>query len=140
MPHAVADAPAQVEFVVPIRMPSSLLETATQFKSMELPSSVYQHQHVCSNGMDQTPKPDQTSSDPDPQLPEPNEKSIETTVSPSWRQEPLSEPESAKVMRVLEACKERDLEALVALCTSSGGLVEDEVRRIACRSQDATLR
>ncbi len=79
--------------------------------------------------MDQNPKADEAAA------PELDEKRIETTASPSWRPEPLSETESAKVMRILEACKERDLEALVALCTSSGGLVEDEVRRAACRSE-----
>jgi hypothetical protein len=43
------------------------------------------------------------------------------------------ERNAAKVKRILDACGENDLDALAALATSLGGLVEDDVRRTACR-------
>lgn len=53
-------------------------------------------------------------------------------VSNSWRDEPLTSAESSKVTDILQACKNGDREQLAALATSSGGLIEDQVRRIAC--------
>ncbi|KAK5187961.1 GTPase-activating protein gyp8, partial [Cryomyces antarcticus] len=53
-------------------------------------------------------------------------------LSASWRPEPLSEAEGSKVVQILEACRNRDVEALAALATSRHGLVEDEIRRAAC--------
>lgn len=50
----------------------------------------------------------------------------------SWRQDPLSETERNKVHQILEACRDYDYSSLAALATSEGGLVEDEVRRVAC--------
>ncbi|KAH0005878.1 hypothetical protein KCU78_g12628, partial [Aureobasidium melanogenum] len=52
-------------------------------------------------------------------------------LSNSWRNEPLTPAESSKVTEILRACKNGDREQLVALATSSGGLIEDHVRRIA---------
>ena len=52
--------------------------------------------------------------------------------SNSWRDEPLTPTESSKVTEILRACKNGDREQLTALATSSGGLIEDHVRRIAC--------
>lgn len=52
--------------------------------------------------------------------------------SNSWRDEPLTATESSKVTEILRACKNGDREQLAALATSSGGLIEDHVRRIAC--------
>jgi hypothetical protein len=50
----------------------------------------------------------------------------------SWRDEPLTPAESIKVTEILRACKQNDRQQLVELATTSGGLVEDRVRRIAC--------
>ncbi|KAK4964891.1 hypothetical protein LTR28_003577 [Elasticomyces elasticus] len=52
-------------------------------------------------------------------------------LAASWRAEPLSAAETSKVVQILEACRDHDLPALAALATSDGGLVEDEIRRIA---------
>jgi len=52
----------------------------------------------------------------------------------SWRPKPLSAVETDKVMQILQACRDRDLEALSALATSEHGLIEDEIRRTACES------
>jgi len=43
-----------------------------------------------------------------------------------------SERNTAKVKQILDACAENDFDAVAALATSDGGLVEDNVRRIAC--------
>jgi len=52
-----------------------------------------------------------------------------------WKDEPLTQKASTKVDRVLAACAVKpDLNSLVALATSTGGLVNDEVRRVACTS------
>ncbi|KAI4743150.1 hypothetical protein E4T50_06437 [Aureobasidium sp. EXF-12298] len=51
--------------------------------------------------------------------------------SNSWRDEPLTPAESSKVTKILRACKNNDRQQLVALATTSGGLVEDHVRRLA---------
>jgi len=53
-------------------------------------------------------------------------------LSASWRENPLSQVEQAKVQRILEACRDRDLDTLRHLAASEGGLVEDEIRRTAC--------
>ena len=34
---------------------------------------------------------------------------------------------------ILEACKAHDIDALVRLATSSGGLLQDDVRQVACK-------
>lgn len=54
-------------------------------------------------------------------------------LSASWRNEPLADDERKKIQQVLEACRDRDYAALQALAASPGGLVEDEVRRTACK-------
>lgn len=54
-------------------------------------------------------------------------------LSASWTRQSLSPKTKAKVERVLTACRGRDLDALKELAASEGGLVEDEVRRTACK-------
>ncbi|KEQ83907.1 hypothetical protein M438DRAFT_346002 [Aureobasidium pullulans EXF-150] len=51
--------------------------------------------------------------------------------SNSWRDEPLTPTESAKVTQILRACENKDTQQIVALATTSGGLIEDHVRRVA---------
>jgi hypothetical protein len=43
------------------------------------------------------------------------------------------ERRTAKVKQILDACGENDFNAVAALATSVGGLVEDDVRRTACK-------
>ncbi len=44
-----------------------------------------------------------------------------------------SEKERDKITRIITACTEtQDIDQLVALSTATGGLVNDEVRRVAC--------
>lgn len=62
------------------------------------------------------------------------EKDGSTTRSSGWRAQPLSEEEAAKVMQILQACRDSDLHALAALASSAHGLVEDEIRRTACNT------
>lgn len=52
--------------------------------------------------------------------------------SNSWRDEPLTPAELSKVTKILRACENNDRQQLIALATTSGGLIEDHVRRIAC--------
>lgn len=60
---------------------------------------------------------------------------------PAARVEDLPERSSAKVKQILDACGENDFDTIAALATSDGGLVEDNVRRIACkRSTDSDLQ
>lgn len=56
-------------------------------------------------------------------------------LSASWRDDPLNPTERDKVQQILRACKDGDVVALQQLATSQNGLVEDEVRRTACRSR-----
>jgi len=52
-----------------------------------------------------------------------------------WKGEPSTQEDCTKVDRVLAACKATpDWNSIVALATSTGGLVNDEVRRVACTS------
>ena len=53
-------------------------------------------------------------------------------LSVSWRDEPLNPDEVSKVTQILQACKDQDSRQLVALAATSGGFVEDHVRRLAC--------
>lgn len=55
------------------------------------------------------------------------EKSSQTT------QDYPSSIDEQKKNDILEACNARDIDALVRLATSSGGLLEDDVRRVACK-------
>ena len=41
----------------------------------------------------------------------------------------------SKVTQILEACRDRDLDAIVGFATSEQGLVNDHVRRTACKVQ-----
>jgi hypothetical protein len=42
---------------------------------------------------------------------------------------------SLKSRRILEACHESNLDALVELATAEGGLVNDEIRKTACKTR-----
>lgn len=44
-----------------------------------------------------------------------------------------SETDVEKVSWILSACQENDLGSLAALATSPGGLLEDQLRRSACK-------
>ena len=44
---------------------------------------------------------------------------------------------ASKVTQIVQACRNDDLDALIALATSSNGLVEDELRRTACMASVA---
>lgn len=52
------------------------------------------------------------------------------TLSPALKHE--HECRDAKAAKILEACEGKDIEALRTLATAEGGLVSDEVRRLAC--------
>lgn len=43
-------------------------------------------------------------------------------------------PTLIKREKIIEACKARDLDTLVTQATSEGGLLEDELRKTACKS------
>lgn len=58
--------------------------------------------------------------------------SLGEPLSRSWRKEPLSTNEASKVTQILHACKDQDIEQLIALAATEGGFVEDQVRRLAC--------
>ncbi len=52
-----------------------------------------------------------------------------------WRGKPLSPAACTKVSYILAACKEGSVDDhLGTLATSADGLVDDEVRRVACTS------
>ena len=52
-----------------------------------------------------------------------------------WKGGSLTQEACTKVNRILAVCNgKQDLGSLVALATSAGGLVDDEVRRVACTS------
>ncbi|KAI5293500.1 hypothetical protein KEM52_005476 [Ascosphaera acerosa] len=44
-----------------------------------------------------------------------------------------------KRLRIVEACEARDVQALVQLATSRGGLLDDDLRRVACMIMAATV-
>ncbi|KAG4443771.1 hypothetical protein IFR05_000762 [Cadophora sp. M221] len=62
--------------------------------------------------------------------------------SPTPRTPPAPKPHSAKTLKILEACRWKDVEALRVLAASEGGLVSDEVRQqawpllLGCRCQN----
>ncbi len=49
-----------------------------------------------------------------------------------WQGDPLFDVQARKVASILDSCNSGDLETLVGLATSEHGLVEDDVRKIAC--------
>ena len=63
-----------------------------------------------------------------------DEKSTTTAASPSPL---LSAATASKVTQIVQACRNDDLDALIALAASSNGLVEDELRRTACMASVA---
>ena len=49
-------------------------------------------------------------------------------------QDDPSETKHHKITQILHACtKTRDVEQLIALSTAAGGLVDDDVRKVACK-------
>jgi hypothetical protein len=56
-----------------------------------------------------------------------DEKSTAASPSP-----PLSAAAASKVTQIVQACRNDDLDALIALAASSNGLMEDKLRRTAC--------
>ena len=50
---------------------------------------------------------------------------------------PFSAAAASKVTQIVQACRNDDLDALIALAASSNGLVEDELRRTACMASVA---
>ncbi len=53
--------------------------------------------------------------------------------SGDWRGRELSSTECGKVKQILAACNESgDLEPLIALASTTNGLIDDEVRKKAC--------
>jgi hypothetical protein len=59
-------------------------------------------------------------------LPEADEKQHAVSALPA--------PYADKVKLILEACRDRNLNALIELATSEGGLVNDEARHTACKT------
>lgn len=54
-------------------------------------------------------------------------------LSKNWQGRELSSTECGKVKQILAACEESgDLETLIALASSTNGLINDEVRKTAC--------
>lgn len=51
----------------------------------------------------------------------------------------IPEEASTKTLAILEACKWKDVEELRKLATSEGGLLNDELRRKACKNTIFTL-
>lgn len=52
--------------------------------------------------------------------------------APLWQGEALSKPQATKAIQVLEACNKKDVRMLIAHAISPHGLVEDDLRRLAC--------
>ena len=82
-------------------------------------------------------------------IPDPTSKDtkIEAQISPSqpseaskaqvpplaaFRDKPLSDDEETQVQKIINATETRDWHALRRLAASSGGFIDDEVRRIVC--------
>jgi hypothetical protein len=60
---------------------------------------------------------------------------LSSRVAERQPQEPSSPPQSDdKAKRILTACRDNDLNALIELATSAGGLVDDEIRQTACKT------
>ena len=56
--------------------------------------------------------------------------------SKHWKGKDLSQAEESKVIQILAACEDpRDHGSLITLATSTHGLVDDELRREACKSE-----
>lgn len=66
---------------------------------------------------------------------EPSEVSDSSTSAVGTSKEPRDRDPGQKVDRILATCeKPRDLDLLIRQATSTGGLINDEVREIACKS------
>jgi len=65
---------------------------------------------------------------------ESNEVSEETNESiPSLRSQEITKARAKKASAIRKACAAHDVEALVMHATSEGGLLEDELRQVACK-------
>jgi hypothetical protein len=65
----------------------------------------------------------------------PMSRSLSSQSLPPSRPAPvieLSQAEKEKAALIAAACRDRDLEALVHLATSTSGLLSDDLRRTAC--------
>lgn len=78
---------------------------------------------------------------PSPSDPPPNEATeIEWRPYNEWKGKPLARVECKKVDEILAVCEEPvDSDALARLATSTGGLLDDEVRQTACTSTNYLL-
>jgi hypothetical protein len=66
-----------------------------------------------------------------------SDNSNETDEStPSSRSQQIASAKAEKAKAIRQACSSRDLEALALLATSEGGLMEDELRQVACKSAE----
>jgi len=52
------------------------------------------------------------------------------------REQPLSQDQQARVQKIIHAAERRDWSHLAALAASSGGFIDDDVRRIVCMYED----
>jgi hypothetical protein len=52
---------------------------------------------------------------------------------PSLESQELANTRSKKASAIRKACEAQDVEALAVHATSEGGLLEDEIRQLACR-------
>lgn len=87
-----------------------------------VPAAEQQHQHQPARGV----TGDDTSSSAE----------LERASATAVHQQAPSD-EKDKIARILSACRDRDLEALCELACSEKGLVDDEVRRTACKFLDS---
>lgn len=53
--------------------------------------------------------------------------------TPSLRSQERASAKAEKAEAIRQACNSHDLEALASLATSEGGLMEDELRQVACK-------
>lgn len=63
-----------------------------------------------------------------------DETSGEIKESLSARDQELEEARAKKASAIRKACASHDVEELIAHATSEGGLLEDQLRQVACRS------
>ena len=86
------------------------------------------------------PTPRMDTQDDSPVEMEHQDVDAETPSIPAYGSStPLSSKDQEKITRVLAACREHDLDALAELASGSGGFIEDEVRRTACRYHQTML-
>jgi hypothetical protein len=67
-----------------------------------------------------------------------SDKASTVDVSSVPNSRPLSPTAAKKVTYIEDACRDEDLDALIDLATTNGGLVKDSLRRTACRNTSHT--